>query len=187
MDCQTETPSLRIEDGDRLIRALTGDDFPLLLRWLTDERVLEFYAGRDVHYTPKLLVEHYREPLPDGIRLILEYRHVPIGYGQVYRVQGEINKEYDYPDTGRIVYAMDQFIGEPEYWNRGIGTAFLRIVAAWLKNEKKAERLLLDPRQKNPRAVRAYEKAGFRIIKTLSAHERFEGKDEDCWLMEKEL
>ena len=35
--------------------------------------------------------------------------------------------------------------------------------------------------------IRAYEKAGFRIIKSLPEHELHEGKMEDCWLMEREL
>lgn len=178
---------MRIENGDILARRLTKDDFPLLLRWLTDERVLEFYGGRDLKYTAALLEAHYGEPLPDGMRVILEYRHIPIGYGQVYRVQGEIYEEYDCPDMGKVVYAMDQFIGEPEYWNRGIGSSFLLLLADYLKNEKQAERILLDPRKANPRAIRAYEKAGFHIVKSLPAHELFEGKNEDCWLMEKAL
>ena len=35
--------------------------------------------------------------------------------------------------------------------------------------------------------IRAYEKAGFRIIKSLPEHELLEGKMEDCWLMERKL
>ena len=30
-----------------MYRTLIDDDFPLMLKWLTDERVLEFYGGRD--------------------------------------------------------------------------------------------------------------------------------------------
>ena len=50
-----------------------------------------------------------------------------------------------------------------------------------------AEILLLDPHQDNPRAIRAYEKAGFRILRSLPAHELFEGNMADCFLMEKQL
>ena len=35
--------------------------------------------------------------------------------------------------------------------------------------------------------IRAYQKAGFRIVKSLPGHELHEGKMEDCWLMEKVL
>ena len=82
---------------------------------------------------------------------------------------------------------MDQFIGEPEYWNRGIGTSFLEMMAAYLKGQKAADSILLDPHKDNRRAIRAYEKAGFQIVKTLPEHELFEGRRVDCWLMEAAL
>ena len=41
--------------------------------------------------------------------------------------------EYDYPDDGHTVFAMDQFIGEPEYWSKGIGSSFLKMMVAYLK------------------------------------------------------
>ena len=110
-----------------------------------------------------------------------------MGYGQAYRLRGELFDEYDYPDDGRTVYAMDQFIGEPEYWNRGIGTSFLEMMAAYLKGQKAADSILLDPHKDNRRAIRAYEKAGFQIVKTLPEHELFEGRRVDCWLMEAAL
>ena len=40
-----------ITDKDIRIRTLNENDFPLLLKWLSDERVLEFYEGRDKKYT----------------------------------------------------------------------------------------------------------------------------------------
>lgn len=178
---------MRLENGDLLVRDFLESDLPLMLKWLTDDRVLEYYEGRDVRYTLETLTVQYREELPDGFRVIIEYRNIPIGYGQVYPLRGGLFAEYEYPDEGRVVYAMDQFIGEPDYWNRGIGTWFLQIMASWLKTDRSADRILLDPHQNNARAIRAYEKAGFRIIKSLPEHELFEGKKEDCWLMEKIL
>ena len=79
---------------------------------------------------------------------------------------------------------MDQFIGEPKYWSKGIGSSFLKMMASHLKENMAAERVLLDPHQDNKRAIRAYEKAGFKIIKSLPKHEMFEGEKVDCWLME---
>ena len=40
------------------------------------------------------------------------------------------------------------------------------------------------PHKNNPRAIRAYQKSGFRIIEDLPEHELHEGKKEDCYLME---
>lgn len=174
------------KDGIR-IRAFTESDLPLMLRWLTDERVLEFYEGRDVHFTTETVSGHFLEEIHDGFRVIIEYDGVPVGYSQIYRISGELFSEYGYPDDGSCVYAMDQFLGEPEYWNRGIGSSFVLMMATYLKTTLGAQRIILDPRKNNPRAVRAYEKAGFRIKGSLTEHELHEGKYEDCWLMEKIL
>lgn len=176
-----------IENNQIRIRDFTRDDLPLMLKWLTDDRVLEFYEGRDVLFNMETLAEHFLEEIPDGFRMIIEYNGQAVGYGQAYQLSGEMFEEYNYHNDGRVVFAMDQFIGEPDYWNRGIGSEFLRMMASYLKTARGAACILLDPHQNNHRAIRAYEKAGFRIIKPLPEHELFEGKKEDCWLMEKVL
>ncbi len=178
---------MRIENDRIRIRDFTEDDLPLMLKWLTDDRVLEYYEGRDVRFTMDTLAAHFLEEIPDGFRVIIEYRDQPVGYGQAYQLSGEMFGEYDYPDKGKVVYAMDQFIGEPDYWNRGIGSAFLQMMTSHLKTGKGAACILLDPHKNNYRAIHAYEKAGFRIIKSLPEHELHEGKMEDCWLMERKL
>ena len=178
---------LHLEKDGLLIRSFEAEELSRMLKWLTVVQVLEWYEGRDACLTMETLSRKYLTPIPEGFRVILEYEGVPIGYGQAYRLTGDMFQEYDYPDSGRIVYAMDQFIGETEYWNRGIGTAFLKAMAAYLKENCGAEILLLDPHQDNPRAIRAYEKAGFRILRSLPAHELFEGNMVDCFLMEKLL
>ena len=176
-----------IENDQIRIRDFTRADLPLMLKWLTDDRVLEFYEGRDVQFNMETLAEHFLEEISDGFRMIIEYNGQAVGYGQAYQLSGEMFEEYDYPDSGKVVFAMDQFIGEPDYWNRGIGTEFLKMMASYLKTNKGASCILLDPHKSNPRAIRAYEKAGFKIIKSLPKHELFEEKKEDCWMMEKVL
>ena len=79
---------------------------------------------------------------------------------------------------------MDQFIGEPEYWSRGIGSKYVQMVLKFLKAEQNADAVILDPWKSNARAIRAYEKAGFKIIAELPEHEVHEGKKVDCYLME---
>ncbi len=175
---------VRAANDTVLIRDLAESDLPLMYKWLTDDRVLEYYEGRDVRFTPEMLSEKFLEEIPNGFRVIFEYGDMPVGYGQAYLLSGELLDEYSYPDDGRVVFATDQFIGEPEYWSRGIGTAFLKLMTEYLRKEKAADVVLLDPHKNNHRAIRAYEKAGFRIIGSLPEHEMFEGKKEDCWLME---
>ena len=42
---------MNIVNDEIRIRTLQEDDFPLMLKWLTDERVLKYYGGRDKKYT----------------------------------------------------------------------------------------------------------------------------------------
>lgn len=104
-----------LEEKRVSFRPMSEDDLVLMLKWLTDDRVLEFYDGRDKRHTQKTIREHYTEQWADEIyRVIIEYDTIPIGYAQIYRIQGELFDEYDYHETEEKIYAMDQFIGEPE-------------------------------------------------------------------------
>lgn len=164
---------------------MASEDAAVLLKWMTDMRVLEFYEGRDKRYTEELIYEDFFEEDDDAaIKVILEYGGKSIGYGQIYEILDEYYGEYEYENRGETVYGIDQFIGEPDYWNRGIGTEYLKLVLKFLREEKRADAVILDPHQDNARAIRCYQKAGFRIIKSLPEHELHEGKMRDCYLME---
>ena len=174
-----------IKNENIRIRTLRENDFTIMFKWLTDERILEFYGGRDKKYTMESLKEHYTEEWEDEvIRVIIEYNNNPIGYGQIYKMYDELYTDYHYPKTNEIVYGMDQFIGEPEYWSKGIGTQYIKMILEFLKKERNANAVILDPHKNNQRAIRSYQKAGFRIIEDLPEHELYEGKKEDCYLME---
>jgi len=56
---------------------------------------------------------------------------------------------------------IDQFIGEADMLGCGHGSAFIRAFVEGLLSDG-TPRVLTDPDPANARAVRAYEKAGFR-------------------------
>lgn len=41
------------------IRTMVPDDSAILLKWMTDMRVLEFYEGRDKQYTEELIYQDF--------------------------------------------------------------------------------------------------------------------------------
>ena len=82
------------------------------------------------------------------------------------------------------MYATDQFIGDPQYWGKGIGTNFMQMLVSYLFEEKNANAVILDPHTNNTRAICCYQKVGFKIIKFLPKHELHDGKKVDCYLME---
>jgi RimJ/RimL family protein N-acetyltransferase len=66
------------------------------------------------------------------------------------------------------------FIGEPDEWGKGYGTDAVRAIVEFGFAELRLERVWLEVGTENPRARRAYEKAGFTHEATLR-HDRFEG------------
>ena len=167
------------------LRLLTEQDKNLLLKWLTDERVLNFWEGKSAVFDLNRIEEdYYAEEDVEIIRAIIEYDGKSIGYVHMYKLNEELLNEYEYPSTNKVVYGIDQFIGESEYWGKGIGTDFMRLVLQYLTKEKGAEIIILDPHADNPRAIRCYEKVGFKKIKFLPKHELHDGEMVDCYLME---
>jgi RimJ/RimL family protein N-acetyltransferase len=53
-------------------------------------------------------------------------------------------------------------IGEPEYWSKGYGTDIMNVLLRFAFLEVNLQRVTLTVFEYNPRAIRSYEKAGFR-------------------------
>ncbi|MBE4910600.1 acetyltransferase [Bacillus luteolus] len=173
-----------LENESLRIRNLTEEDASLLAKWLTDERVLEFYEGRDNPHDLKKVKEVFFHKMDRGITpCIIEYNGLPIGYLQFYPSTIEDKEQYNYP-VEEPIYGMDQFIGEPEFWNRGIGSELVSKVGDFLIDSGLASRVIMDPQARNERAIRCYEKCGFVKVKYLPEQELHEGVMQDCWLME---
>ena len=166
------------------LRILEPSDAPLLLRWLTDPRVLEYWEGPHEVFTPKRIREDFYEDPDPTTRCIVQYGGRDIGYLQFYPLDGEGFREYQYDRTDLLAFGIDQFIGEPELWGRGIGREFVRLICEYLRDSCGAQAIVLDPHADNPRAIRCYEACGFHKVKLLPQHELNDGEMVDCWLME---
>ena len=173
-----------IENENNSLRLLSKQDKKLLLKWLTGEKVLNFREGKSAVFDLKRIEEDFYSEGEGLIRTIIEYQGQPIGYCQMYILDKESMKEYNYKSTKKVIYGIDQFIGEPEFWGKGIGTNFMKLVLTYLFKEKSANAVILDPHSDNKRAIRYYEKVGFKIVKFLPKHELHDGEMVDCCLME---
>lgn len=168
-----------IQANGFVVRFVKDEDIPLLAKWLSNPNVLQYYEGRDNPFNEERVKKKFFNRGDHVSRCIFQYKGIPIGYVQFYPVTNL--KEYkDIPN----VYGMDQFIGEPEYWNQGIGTKLVKTVVNYLTSKLQAERIIMDPRVENVRAIHCYEKCGFVKRKLLPKHEWHEGEYRDCWLME---
>ncbi|GMK41323.1 N-acetyltransferase [Paenibacillus sp. CCS19] len=168
------------------VRRLELEDVHLLERWLSDPAVLEFYEGRDRPHDRALVMGNfYSKEDDEETRCIIEYDDEAIGYIQFYPLDDEGREVYDYSDVPGDIYGMDQFIGEPKFWNRGIGTKLIEATVNFLFNEKHAVKVVMDPQTWNVRALRVYDKCGFKRVKLLEKNEWHEGELRDCWLIER--
>jgi len=180
-----------IREHDLAIRLMRDDetDYELMSTWLTNPRVLEFYEGRDnplslskikQKFSPRILGKETVTPC------LISLDHSAIGYAQFYPITEETKSEYAIAPATDIFsfYATDQFIGEPNLWNQGIGTRAVSLLLRYLFESKNARKIFTDPHSDNPRAIRCYEKSGFKKVKLLPAHELHEGTFHDSWIME---
>lgn len=168
--------------GKVTLRPLGPEDAPLLLKWLTDPAVLEWYEGRDNPFTPEKVQEHFYGG-DEVSRYAVLYEGGPVGYVQTYRLEEEERAEYGCPEELAPAFGMDQFIGETDCWGRHIGRAFMGLALERLAAEG-ARVVYVDPHADNGRAIRCYEACGFKKCRFLPRHELHEGVRRDCWLME---
>lgn len=111
-------------------------------------------------YAPRITGQ---EPIAPFINL---YEDNPIGYIQTYKIK-------DYPEYSRCVQmeddaaGMDLFIGHPEYIHRGLGShTMAKFLPEIVFGTSDAVSCIVGPELKNKGAIRAYEKVGFRYVKT---------------------
>lgn len=172
------------KNGKITVRELKIEDKHLLAKWLSDPKVLQYYEGRDNPFDLEKVNEKFYNCDENEMKCMVEYEDVEIGYIQYYELDEETRNHYGYSDSPYKIYGMDQFIGETEYWNRGIGTALVKSMVTFLVEQKHADLVVMDPQTWNERAIRCYEKCGFKKVALLPKNELHEGEYRDCWLIE---
>jgi len=174
------------KQGNIAVRELADEDAPLLVKWLSDPRVLAYYEGRDRPHDLESVRKHFYNRTAEFTPCIVEFGNSPIGYIQFYSISEEEKHLYGCESFPGKIYGMDQFIGEVEYWNKGIGTALIKAMVLYLLIHERADKIVMDPQTWNERALHVYEKCGFVKKKILPKHEWHEGEYRDSWLMEYE-
>jgi aminoglycoside 6'-N-acetyltransferase len=127
----------------------------MLDAWLDRPHVAEWWDDAD----DKLAEIREAMADPSTQLFIVELDGRPIGYLQCYDPHGEDG--HPYRDQPKGTLGIDQFIGEPELVGVGHGS---RLIAAFAEGlfRRGVPRIIIDPHPANGRAIRAYEKAGFR-------------------------
>jgi aminoglycoside 6'-N-acetyltransferase len=175
--------SVLFHNGSLKVRELEEGDKSHLARWLNDPAVLEFYEGRDNPHTLEMIEEHFYNRDRQVAACIIEWNGTLLGYIQFYPLDEEEREKYGY-DSDISVYGTDQFIGEPDYWGKGIGKRVIQSMIDYLIEKKGADKVVMDPQIWNRRAIACYESCGLEKKKLIPRNEWHEGEWRDAWLME---
>lgn len=136
-------------------KLLSSADFPLMLEWLSKKHVREWWNDGDD--TLEKVAAHYEQMRDDVGRFIMidedETDKKPVGFIQYY-----------YASDNEI--GIDLFIGEETYLNRGVGVKAISSFIEFILERHEPTSFIIDPSPENKRAVRCYEKAGFRHFET---------------------
>jgi aminoglycoside 6'-N-acetyltransferase len=81
-------------------------------------------------------------------------------------IQASEEDDNDYRSAGIDIYLHSRFQG------RGLGTDAVRTLARYLIEVRGHHRLTIDPAANNARAIRTYEKVGFRPVGVMRRYER---------------
>ena len=135
-------------------RPMSAGDLQLVREWLALPHVAEWWGDPDEQFG--LVSGDMTEPAMD--QYIVDIDNTPLGYLQCYRLTDWNTGFGPQPDGTR---GIDQMIGVPDMIGRGHGSAFIRVFIEDLLTTG-TPRVVTDPDPDNARAIKAYEKAGFR-------------------------
>jgi RimJ/RimL family protein N-acetyltransferase len=149
-------------------RPMLAGDLPMVGRWLEMPHIRDWWgeAETELGYI-RDMIEGRDTTRP----FIFSVDAKPVGYIQYWFIGDHQNATW-IPDNPWLcelpsdAVGVDLSIGDPGKLSRGIGSEVLRAFAERLVGEG-YRTIIIDPDPKNRRAVRAYERAGFRAIPQL--------------------
>jgi aminoglycoside 6'-N-acetyltransferase-1b/aminoglycoside 6'-N-acetyltransferase-2 len=155
------------------LRLMTEADIPMLHDWLQRPHIVQWWGGEAER--PKSLAETHANYLP---RVLAEEQVTPyiamldgrpVGYAQSYVACSSSGSGdgwwEDVTDPG--VRGIDQSLAEEADLGRGLGTQMVKALCERLFEDPAVTRIQTDPDPTNTRAIRCYEKAGFRALREI--------------------
>lgn len=150
------------------LRPMTEQDWDILLKWNQDPEILYYSEGDDVAgYSLQEVQGLYRGVSRTGFCFVIEADGVPIGECWLQKMNlKQIHERYPDQDCRRI----DLMIGEKAYWGQGIGTEVIRLLTEFGFQSENGDMILgCHVADYNPRSLRAFQKAGYRVVLTEAA------------------
>ncbi len=171
--CGDDVPaSVTLQGGVVRLRAVGAADAPRLTEILADPEVAEWWGRWDLERVQTELIA--RDDRDLTVVLAIEADGEVIGLIQYLE-----EEDPEYRSAGIDISV------HPDWHHRGLGADALRTLARYLINERGHHRLTIDPDADNARAIRSYERVGFRPVGVMRRYSRApDGRWRDGLLMD---
>lgn len=145
--------------GERVVlRPTTHDDVDDLVELLNTPGVVEWWPNETHEKVAKKVAGG--DP-GEAVPFVIELDGRTVGFIQYY--------EEDDPDYLHAGIDIAMAVG---HHDQGLGTDALRALARHLFDDRGHHRVIIDPAAHNVRAIRAYEKVGFKPVGIMRRYER---------------
>jgi aminoglycoside 6'-N-acetyltransferase Ib len=145
-------------------KSVTECDLQLLFDWLNRPHVVEWWNGptslaqvRD-KYLPRLSLDSSVHPY------IARLNGIPVGFIQSYVVMAQQASGWWLDERDPAAIGIDQCLADAENLGKGTGTAMITQFVEFLFRDWAVTKIQTDPTPTNLRAIRCYEKVGFRKV-----------------------
>jgi aminoglycoside 6'-N-acetyltransferase len=162
-------PTPTLHGTQTTLRPVTENDAPMLARILAEPEVARWWPRYDEGRVRGELIDS-----PDTEVFAVEVDGDCVG--------AILYVEEPSPDYRHA--SIDVFL-HPSWHGKGLGTDAVRTVARHLLHDRGHHRLAIDPAADNDKAIRAYQRVGFRAVGVMRSYERnSDGEWQDCLLMD---
>jgi aminoglycoside 6'-N-acetyltransferase len=143
--------------GERVtLRPVRAEDADRLEEILAEPEVRRWWGEHDAERVRQELIEDEEEVV----------YAIEVGDEVIGAVQYGEEATPDYRHASIDIFLATDWRG------RGLGSEALRVLARYLFEERGHHRLTIDPAAANERAIRAYERIGFRPVGAMREYER---------------
>lgn len=145
-------------------KPLQKNDLDLLCEWLDKPHVKEWW---DDHLSHEEIKAKYGQRIGDEVVVpfIIYLNDKPIGFIQYYHAT-QVGDGW-WPNETEGTVGIDQFIGEEDCINRGLGTQMITAFIQQLFSTQGVKKIITDVDPNNKRAIKCYEKVGFKFVELI--------------------
>jgi RimJ/RimL family protein N-acetyltransferase len=145
-------------------KLIISGNFLLLFHWFSQDYIAQLWV-EPKEWKEFQNVWQAKLAVQDTFRYIAYVQDKPVGYIQYFKVNDTDRAHFPGIDLPDHSIGLDLFIGEPEYLGKGYGTQLMRDFIELVKiKEPQCTTIIIDPALDNLRAIKCYEKIGFKKI-----------------------